>query len=282
MMKLHEVFKLSEKEILKRLRQELVQYGYRKIQGTKKYLYAEGDIPILLVAHLDTVHKVLPKTIYWDKEQDVYWSPEGLGADDRAGVWGILTLLENGYRPHIMFTTGEEVGGIGARAAVKNMKVPLVHYAIELDRTGSMDAVFYDCDSEVFTKYVEGFGFEEHFGSFSDISVLCPAWGIAGVNLSTGYYLAHTTSEYLNMSELMSVVNKVAVMLDNPPSEPFPYVKGYTGYSRYGYGANFKDYKSLLYKDFYCDMCGSLVPMDEESVEPGFCKHCYDHIMGAI
>ena len=86
MLKLHEVFKLSEKDILKKLKLDLIKYGYRKIQNTKKYLYAEGSIPILLVSHLDTVHKNLPTTIYWDKEQNVYWSPQGLGADDRAGV----------------------------------------------------------------------------------------------------------------------------------------------------------------------------------------------------
>ena len=62
-----------------------------------------------------------------------------------------------------------------------------LNYIIQLDRRSSNDCVFYDCDNKEFTKYVESFGFLEGIGSFSDISVICLSWGIAGVNLSVGY-----------------------------------------------------------------------------------------------
>lgn len=280
MLSLSETFQLSEKVILRRLIGELHDYGYRKIMQNKKFVYAKGDIPIMLVAHLDTVHKNLPEKIYWDKNQDVYWSPQGLGADDRAGVWGILTLLNMGFRPHVLFTTGEEVGGIGARAAVKHMKIPKVKFIIELDRQGSKDAVFYDCDNPAFTKYIEGFGFVEEWGSFSDISILCPTWKIAGVNLSTGYYLAHTVSEYLDMGELQITVAKVANMLMNVPSNSFEYIEGYNSYSFYyrKYASN----KAVVYSYFYCDVCGKKVDLKEESPEIGYCNTCYERIMGKI
>ena len=66
---------------------------YDTVVATKEYLYAVGDIPVALVAHLDTVFTTPPKTIYFDQRKNVLWSPEGLGADDRAGVYSIVQIV---------------------------------------------------------------------------------------------------------------------------------------------------------------------------------------------
>ena len=55
----------------------------------KDYIAAKGQIPIVLITHLDVVYQELTRKnmlIYHDSEQGVWWSPNGLGADDRAGV----------------------------------------------------------------------------------------------------------------------------------------------------------------------------------------------------
>ena len=41
------------------------------IEVDGQFLYAQGDIPVLLCAHLDTVHKIKPKeeNIYFDQEK---------------------------------------------------------------------------------------------------------------------------------------------------------------------------------------------------------------------
>jgi len=46
-------------------------------------------------------------------------------------------------------------------------------------------------------------------GSFSDISLIAPELDIAAVNLSCGYYLAHTRHEYINRSHLDNTIQKV-------------------------------------------------------------------------
>ena len=46
-------------------------------------------------------------------------------------------------------------------------------------------------------------------GSFSDISLIAPELGIAADNLSCGYYTAHTLHEYINRSQLNTVIQKV-------------------------------------------------------------------------
>ena len=200
---------------------------YDTVVATKEFLYAVGDIPVALVAHLDTVFTIPPKTIYFDQRKNVLWSPEGLGADDRAGVFAIIKIIRAGLKPHIIFTTDEEVGALGATALIEQSPQPFAEmkYIIQLDRRGDCDCVFYDCDNADFVKYVEQFGFIENYGSFSDISEICPAWKIAGVNLSVGYQDEHSVAETLHISPFLATVEKVIKMLEAIEEAPtFVYI----------------------------------------------------------
>ena len=200
---------------------------YKKVIVAPEYLYAVGEIPIALVAHMDTVFSIHPRDIYYDERKGVCWSPDGLGADDRAGIFAILTILKHGYRPSIIFTTDEEIGAVGASQLVEDIKSPEseLKYIIQLDRRGTNDCVFYDCDNRDFVEYIEKFGFVETFGSFSDISVICPAWGIAGVNLSIGYEDEHTTSETLRVGAMLNTIRKVENMLKVKDIPFFEYIE---------------------------------------------------------
>ena len=75
-------------------------------------------------------------------------------------------------------------------------------FLVEIDRKGANDAVYYDCDNPDFEEYITGKGFQTAIGSFSDISLLAPELGVAAVNLSSGYYNAHTLHEFINVNEL--------------------------------------------------------------------------------
>lgn len=266
---MEKIFRMSEKKLLKYLSRLLhsPQYQYNNIVKTKDYIYAEGNIPLMLVAHLDTVHHSLPVHIFHDQNKNVLWSPEGLGADDRAGVWAILQLITAEKKPYIIFTTQEEVGGIGAYAVIDTIKdIPPINLIVELDRRGSNDAVFYHCDNDDFVDYIEKFGFVKGYGSFSDISIICPEWGIAGVNLSTGYYNAHTKEEYLNINELNDVISRVKIMINELPSEPFEYIEEKSIYSNYDFANNF----------FYCTECNTWISYNDESVIRDVCNSCFD------
>lgn len=215
---------------------------YEKVIATKDYVLAVGDIPIGLVAHLDTVFKVLPENIYYDRVKNVMWSPDGLGADDRAGVYSIMQLIKGGLRPTVILTTDEELGCIGASCLVEDFKdAPTeLKYIIELDRRGSNDCVFYDCDNPAFDDYVETFGFVTNFGSFSDISIICPAWKVAGVNLSIGYYDEHSISETLHIGQMYDTIRKVKRMLEDATNaKSFEYI------ARFAYGKWFKKYSAI-------------------------------------
>lgn len=218
---------LRQATLLKAMKRYL-QSTYKEVIVNKNYLIAIGDIPVALVAHLDTVLKAPPEDIFYDRVKNIIWSPGGLGADDRAGVYSIIQIIKSGLRPTVIFTTDEEIGCIGAEYVVNDFPKPPTElkYIIELDRRGSNDCVFYSCDNSDFEEYVENFGFVTNYGSFSDISVICPMWEIAGVNLSIGYYNEHTSSEFLHVGQMLSTIKRVKKMLlDVNNAKSFQYIE---------------------------------------------------------
>ena len=209
------IAQLNQKELKKSLG-AFLRKKYETVIETETYIYAVGDINVALVAHLDTIFTTKPE-IFHDAEKKVLWSPNGLGADDRAGVYGIAhIILKTSFRPHIIFTTDEEVGCTGAAnlSAIKN-PFPNLKYIIQLDRKGKDECVFYGCGNEDFQNYVQTFGFTKEIGSCSDISFICPAWNVAGVNLSIGYENEHSYREYLNYDYLIETLQKIEKMLED-------------------------------------------------------------------
>lgn len=216
---------LSEKDMVKAMSQYL-KAKYKDVIITKDYIIALGDIPIALVAHMDTVFKFPVSDLYYDQKKGVLWSPEGLGADDRAGIFAILKILQDGLRPSVILTTGEEEGGVGACAICERYPecpIPGLKYMIQLDRHGTNDCVFYDCYCPEFVDYVESFGFCERWGSFTDISFLMPEWQIVGVNLSVGYEDEHSRQEILCINPLFDTIKKVKKMLTETEIPDFVY-----------------------------------------------------------
>lgn len=144
--------------------------------------------------------------------------PDGAGFDDKAGIFSIFKILDQGYSPHVIFTTNEEVGSLGAKELVKdipNHPFKELKYLIELDRANDYDCVFYGCKNEKFISYIESFGFVEAFGTSSDINHICPVWKTAGVNLSIGYKHQHSKNEILNIESMFNTISKVKEMLDD-------------------------------------------------------------------
>ena len=188
----------------------------------------------MLCAHLDTVHEDLPSVIYTDIEQKIMWSPFGLGADDRAGVYGILSLITNRKNhPTILFTADEEVGCLGVRDFLENYpKAPIdLKMIIQLDRQGHDESVYYLCDNKEFEEWINSFGFQTAVGTYTDISYLCPKWNIAGVNLSVGYYLEHTKLEFLNYNELQDTIAKIdEILCNHSKTDNFIYIRKSSSY----------------------------------------------------
>ena len=221
MMDFEMILKLSQAELKEALTKDLQNNGYT-VTSKDGFLYAPGSVPVLLVAHLDTVHQCAPEIICYSNDRRYIMSPQGIGGDDRAGVYMILQIIQQA-KCHVLFCEDEEIGGIGASKFIKS-KIPLpVYYIIEVDRQGDNDAVYYRCDNPEFTTFVDEFGFQSAHGSFSDISIIAPHYGIAAVNISSGYYNAHRTHEYIDLNAVHHNISRIVEMV-NAEYGPFKYI----------------------------------------------------------
>lgn len=250
MNKLAYLLKLTQEEL------KLKLYDYLKKKEMipvfeDGFLYAEGDIPVLVVAHMDTVFEAPPKRLFYDRKKDKIFNPDGgLGGDDRCGVYAILQLLEK-FRPYVLFTEDEEIVCVGAEKTVKKLEKPNIKYIIEFDPKGKDDCVFYDCGNEEFMDYVESFGFKTDYGTCSDISILGSSWNIASVNLSIGYYHEHTEKEYVVFNQLQKTINRAKSMLKTLKKAPyFDYQE--IQYTLHSYYPTYFPFVDELF-DEYCD-----------------------------
>lgn len=260
MMKILEDFlKPTQKELYAALRE---MYSGKTVCRKNRYILVKGEAPVMLLAHLDTVHASPVKQICKSEDGDILMSPQGIGGDDRCGVYALVTsYAQSKAKPWLLFTCDEEKGGVGAYAFAEMYgkgKLPKeldsLKMLVEIDRKGKNDAVYYDCDNPDFEEYITSKGFCTEWGSFSDISAVAPALGVAAVNLSSGYYNAHTQHEYINRKQLNVVVRKVVEIVADAAKPDFPkyeYMESFRGFGfrHSSYGSHWweYDYEDGLY-----------------------------------
>lgn len=242
---------MESKKVIKTMKNFLKQHGFDKITEGNNYLYAEGEIPILLVAHADTYLRP-PKKVTVKENIVVYAEDGGLGADDRAGIIAIMEIIKRGFKPYVLITDEEERGGLGAIEAAKNIPTPPVKYMIEIDRQGFNEVVFYSSESNTeFVKYIETFKWNKKRGIFSDISILMQKWGIAGVNVSAGFYHQHSFTEYLVVPDLEKTIEKICKMLEDSVNIERFACNSYNYTSSYSY---FDDFYYDCYEEILVDI----------------------------
>lgn len=240
--------KKTFEKICKMPQEQLKVYTANRLRETHRtvtmedgFVYAQGVYPVLLVAHMDTVHKKLPKNIV--HKGNKISSPNGIGGDDRCGVYMILEIVKK-YNCSVLFCEDEEIGCVGAEKFTRtNLAESLkrqFNYIVEFDRRGENDAVFYDCENPDFEEFVTREFFKTAWGSFSDISTVAPFLECAAVNLSCGYYNAHTKDEYVMWNQMETVIAEAMKLLERTEdTDKFEYIEA-VGYG-YRYDSPYKD-----------------------------------------
>jgi hypothetical protein len=233
------------------------------IEATRGFV--EGDKLVAINAHTDTVQRKEDEGIAkgsggalynWIRDEFI---SEGfmIGGDDKCGVAVGLCLAQHTDLPmKIIFTTGEEVGGVGMKALRKEAW-DNVAFCFTVDRMHGTDLISRYCGracapKEFVTAFVEiaknnaGVMYTDTSGSWADtyeISSYVPA-----VNLSAGYYNPHTSRDFIKCDEMYKTMMAIKAAIENKAeivlaiaSAPAdwqtvkaPYY-GYGGYtSRYG------------------------------------------------
>jgi len=219
---------------------------------------------ICLVAHCDTIIRKDGVDLVF--EGPIVRNRFGvLGADDRAGVYTILsTVMNSEHRPPIILTNHEESGGLGVKelCRVTNFDKWLanrnIKLFVELDRANADDYVYYSYSlPERVQSWIESFGFKESHGSYSDVADLTRFSSIPHVNLSIGYKNQHGKNELLNVPDMLWTQAKLWHMLhdlDVPqglltkdeidgPAYTYTRTLGYGGWSSKGAYSSYSNYK---------------------------------------
>ena len=227
------------------------------ISSKGNYVLVKGEAPIMLLAHLDTVHREQVQMICASADGNIIMSPQGIGGDDRCGVYALLTAYEKSdQKPWLLFTCDEEIGGSGAKMFCKHFckgdlpnELSELKMLIEIERKGEKDAVYYDCANREFEAYITSKGFKTEFGSFSDISLVAPELGVAAVNLSSGYYNPHTQHEFINRRQLNATTQKVIEIVAETAAPDFPKYEYVEEFAPFYYG-RFGGFDDTEFKEF--------------------------------
>lgn len=215
-----------------------------------------------LNSHMDTVSGVVEdKTIVNDNGVYSAHLHNGestvLGADDRAGIATILTIMNflpdfNG-KLKVSFYKEEEIGCVGSSNSDKTF-LSDVDLSITFDRRGSKDIVVgtmgqpFACNEvgnwlEILSK-TNGFEYKAVEGGISDAMTVSEE-GVNAVNLSVGYYNEHTKNEFLVFSELYTTLEFAKVVMEDlnrvyytftPVPKENQWIEAWSYKSGYGYG----------------------------------------------
>lgn len=168
-----------------------------------------------LVCHLDQVQTLHSDDFEVRLEGDRLfgWSEsnqqqEGLGADDKNGIYVCMRCLEECQRLKVFMAVGEEKGCIGSNRADMSFFADSL-YVIEPDRRGGEEPSVVlrgiPCASAEFIEalHLEANGYTLTEGKTSDILALTlNDIGVSCINLPVGYHNPHKDDEYTVMSEL--------------------------------------------------------------------------------
>lgn len=232
---------------------------------------------MLWSCHIDTVHKSSSpprQVIEFDPATNIIYKRdnEPLGADDGAGIWLLMEMIDAGVPGTYIFHRGEEKGGIGSRIMASHHSAFIGGYthAIAFDRCDTVSVITKQrgsrCCSEDFANhFCKMLGNDDDFyeqkpdptGSFTDTANYTDLIGEC-TNVSIGYYSEHTGAEQLDLSYLLWLRDKmVAIDVDKLASvnvrkagEKEPVVP-YSGY--YGGGMNSRDYGGFEFVGMYDD-----------------------------
>ena len=228
-----------------------------------------------IVAHIDEVHnerngayRVITSGDYIFGYNVDSKKQQGIGADDKNGIWVAMQCLLRYDAVKVALFVGEEIGCVGSGMA--NMKFfDDCRFCIQCDRRGSSDFITSAGSQELcdvnFTSLfnMERFGYKEEHGLMTDVMELkSKGLKVAACNLSCGYYNPHTSEETTIFSELCNCRDLVFHIIDTVTD-----VCHHTPKSSYSSHYGRRYYDGLYGDDWYGDFYGGTVLKEEYSDE---------------
>lgn len=187
----------------------------------------EGKDYPCIVAHLDEVHErrkgfeiIHTQDFIFGFNRD-FLIQEGIGADDKNGIWVCLKAMEKYDCMKCTFFVEEETGCYGSYRADMSFFEDC-RYVLQCDRKGNSDFITCAgytelCSSEFINAIgIERFGYREESGLMTDVVALKEnGLDICCANLSCGYYNPHTNQETTRIKDLYKCFGLVCWIVEN-------------------------------------------------------------------
>lgn len=215
-----------------------------------------GENPtVLFSSHTDTVHRVggMQKIIQDTEKQIIYKDDtECLGADDGAGMWLMIQMINEKIPGLYIFHRGEECGGLGSSYIARDTPEILdnITKAIAFDRRGTKDIISRQssgmcCSQEFVTSLSEALGMEHSSstGSFTDTANYTDLVEEC-TNVSCGYYSEHRPAESLDYEYLQLLLKQLllvdfeALTISRKKGD-----RGYAPIKPWGLSGGYKDFQ---------------------------------------
>lgn len=208
----------SEKDFIKRFIETIDGADEMLTDQHGNYYFVIGDSDTMFTSHVDSCHYTSGRqTVVVENGIAKVVDGECLGADDAAGIYIMLKMIEARVPGCFCFFSQEEVGGIGSRSAAADFPDFFKRYkrCISMDRAGYTDVITHQagsrCASDAFAEALsaalndqmgeEGFYMPCDGGVFTDSRNFVDLIGECS-NISVAYARQHTPDETLNIKYL--------------------------------------------------------------------------------
>ena len=216
-----------------------------------------------VVAHLDQVQNVHSSDFAVIESGGVLFGysaankrQEGLGADDKNGIFIALKCLQRYDDIKVALFRGEEVGTVGSSECKLDF-FENCRYLTQCDRRGASDMITNISGGQIcsdeFIKNVNAanFGYTPASGMLTDVATLSDRGvNLSCINLSCGYYKPHTDEECTVIADLINCYNFVCWIIENLQSV-YPYTPEVAKIDTYNYSYDWRGNYFDWYDSYY-------------------------------
>jgi len=265
-----------------------------------------ADVYPTYVSHMDQVHNTATSfQIYtagnkWFAFNKNTMSQVGIGGDDKVGIFICLQALLTFDVCKVVFFVAEEIGCVGSRACDMSF-FDNSAFVLQSDRNGDQDFISHTNGVEVhdnlwtdkFADILKKYGYSDCHGTCTDVGELkSRGLKVACANLSSGYYRAHTSGEYICLPDVMASWLLCKEIGERTGHEVNPHTappKSYQSYRAWeddwsvndsGKGKNSKFFKpnnsivpAKVSTPLYCYGCGT------PTLDSNHCESCIKYYM---
>ena len=165
-----------------------------------------------VVSHIDEVHSPVKEKLIMETPKIIFgWndtSQQGIGADDKNGIWICFQALHNFDNIKCAFFVEEETGCQGSSKCDLSFFDDCM-YVLQCDRKGNSDFIWKASGTELCSEEfisdidIKEFGYSKAEGMLTDVKTLkTQGLKVCCCNISCGYYNPHKNTEYTVKEDL--------------------------------------------------------------------------------